>query len=676
MQQKVDPAQIEGLAAGLRKLGGTIENEVMKEMSGVLEVISGARHDYTREGYVQSAADRAEELAQEIRTLTKQLERAMEAKAKDLINVAEQYRKTEKLAGLKLKQNKLTYNLSYNPKVYSNNVKALQKRLNELGYNIEVDGKFGKETKSAVSAYKKKYGLGDKGKDEGVVGEQTWLYLFGTLVGTLKYDPHTFNEQVRIAQTRLKELGYDVEVTGYFDKKTKAAVSSFKKKNQLGDKGDVEGVIGPNTWDKLFSGVAVAKDIVSTPVSAPSSGSKDLVSQAQKVIFGNEGDYGTVTPDDGGGLSIGKIQWHGSRARDLINQILKKKGIVPSDSNYKEELKKWLPASFYNDLINYAKQDKWWNSRKLSTQEKQAIKTLITSIEGKQVQDDQAWADVQRYLNRGKKLGIKDTDALIYFADLENQSPQGAERIVQNIIYSGKSLTLKNLHQVALKDKVMGDYVSRREATFKHCSELTIPPKKKEVTQKSSSPVPSKEEPINTSSPPGIEKFLAVAEAELAKGFKEHVIKRKNGKREGDNITPYGEWYKLNGQPWCAMFVSYCANKAGILDSTVPKYALVVAGSKWYKDKKRYKSRESGYSPKAGDVIFFRKGDQNHTGIVTGYDPDTKTVYTIEGNTKDRVARRSYQLKDHYIVGYGLNGGSSQGSKASDATSGKGHSTR
>lgn len=132
----------------------------------------------------------------------------------------------------------------------------------------------------------------------------------------------------------------------------------------------------------------------------------------------------------------------------------------------------------------------------------------------------------------------------------------------------------------------------------------------------------------------------------------------------------------MNYQPWCAMFVSYIANEAGILGNVVPKYASVEAGRQWYIKQGRYSKRSSGYTPKAGDVIFFTRSGQNHTGIVTGYDSKSKTVYTIEGNTKDRVARRSYKLTDTYIVGYGKNGGVTEGQTDGSAESGKGHSTR
>lgn len=57
--------------------------------------------------------------------------------------------------------------------------------------------------------------------------------------------------------------------------------------------------------------------------------------------------------------------------------------------------------------------------------------------------------------------------------------------------------------------------------------------------------------------------------------------------------------------------------------------------------------------PKPGDQIFFGNSisSSSHTGIVEK--ADGARVYTIEGNTSDRVARRSYALNDSKIIGYG-----------------------
>lgn len=177
------------------------------------------------------------------------------------------------------------------------------------------------------------------------------------------------------------------------------------------------------------------------------------------------------------------------------------------------------------------------------------------------------------------------------------------------------------------------------------------------------------------------DRIVSVAKEELVKGFKEN---------NGDNKTPYGKWYGLDGQPWCAMFVSYTANEAGVLATkespkgengdilapAVPKFASVRVGVEWYKTNARFESKTSGYEPKAGDIIFFTNKGQNHVGIVTAIDTNTKTVYTIEGNSSNAVAQRKYSLDNTVIVGYGKNGGTSNGTIPQNATSGAGQGTR
>ncbi|EAX47898.1 NLP/P60 protein [Thermosinus carboxydivorans Nor1] len=54
-------------------------------------------------------------------------------------------------------------------------IAAIQARLRELGYRLEVDGDFGQATKSAVIAFQKDRGL----EADGVVGAQTYRALMG-----------------------------------------------------------------------------------------------------------------------------------------------------------------------------------------------------------------------------------------------------------------------------------------------------------------------------------------------------------------------------------------------------------------------------------------------------------------------------------------------------------------
>ena len=143
----------------------------------------------------------------------------------------------------------------------------------------------------------------------------------------------------------------------------------------------------------------------------------------------------------------------------------------------------------------------------------------------------------------------------------------------------------------------------------------------------------------------GVKGFLDIAKSQL--GYHE----------KGTNITKYGDWYGTQGA-WCAMFVSWCAKEAGILNKVIPKYAWCESGADWYKNRNRYGWRGK-YTPKPGDVVFFYNKNNSapyyHTGIVEYVEGDK--VHTIEGNSSDEVRRRNYSLSYSDIQGYGINGG-------------------
>ncbi|MDD3382236.1 MAG: Ig-like domain-containing protein [Bacilli bacterium] len=126
-----------------------------------------------------------------------------------------------------------------------------------------------------------------------------------------------------------------------------------------------------------------------------------------------------------------------------------------------------------------------------------------------------------------------------------------------------------------------------------------------------------------------------------------------------NNNTKYGAWYPMNYQPWCAMFVSWCAYKSGIPTSIVYKYASVALGLDWYRNKgsayyKTYYQTQTGaYVPRCGDIVFFKSGGASHTGLVIKCVGNK--MYTVEGNTSDKVALRYYYFKSYSkITGYGI----------------------
>ena len=134
------------------------------------------------------------------------------------------------------------------------------------------------------------------------------------------------------------------------------------------------------------------------------------------------------------------------------------------------------------------------------------------------------------------------------------------------------------------------------------------------------------------------------------------VAETQVGYESSGGNSVYGQWMGINGYAWCAAFVSWCANKAGI-SSDIVRYQTT-ADRQWYKDTGTYKKskyRGGSYTPKTGDLIFFTWNGNDyaqHIGVVSG--TDKNYVYTIEGNSGSpgAVKKKYYGLSSKYVLGY------------------------
>ncbi|MCF0120521.1 MAG: CHAP domain-containing protein, partial [Oscillospiraceae bacterium] len=173
--------------------------------------------------------------------------------------------------------------------------------------------------------------------------------------------------------------------------------------------------------------------------------------------------------------------------------------------------------------------------------------------------------------------------------------------------------------------------------------------------------------------------LIAIAQTQLGyrESTKNYVV------RDGDELfgyTRYGAWAGMPYEDWCAMFVSFCMEYAGVDTSRITKQAscprwveILTERGMFYKtynaelaalsegqsSKSVLPADYEAYTPKPGDIIFFTfsdDGNPDHVGIVKELLSDSAgkvdRVRVIEGNSSDQVCTNVYALESKVILGY------------------------
>lgn len=120
------------------------------------------------------------------------------------------------------------------------------------------------------------------------------------------------------------------------------------------------------------------------------------------------------------------------------------------------------------------------------------------------------------------------------------------------------------------------------------------------------------------------------------------------------NKTPYGAWYGLNGFPWCAMFVSWCFDKAGVPLGKIDDakgYRYCPSAYQYWKS-----TNQITKNPAPGDIVLFDwegDGKCDHTGLFLKDNADGMTFTALEGNTSfsnNSNGGEVMQRKRHYAL--------------------------
>ena len=126
------------------------------------------------------------------------------------------------------------------------------------------------------------------------------------------------------------------------------------------------------------------------------------------------------------------------------------------------------------------------------------------------------------------------------------------------------------------------------------------------------------------------QKIIDIAKSEI--GTSENPLGSSNVKY---NTWYYGHAVSGANYPWCAVFISWCADQAGIPTSIIPRTASVSNLQTFFINQGLYKNK--GYNPNPGDIMIQKSNGASHTGIVI--ESNGATFSTIEGNTSNKVAK-------------------------------------
>lgn len=124
-----------------------------------------------------------------------------------------------------------------------------------------------------------------------------------------------------------------------------------------------------------------------------------------------------------------------------------------------------------------------------------------------------------------------------------------------------------------------------------------------------------------------------------------------------DSIPGFYNSQHKNGYAWCDIWVDdgfvVCYSRAGAQYLLCQPDNSAGAGCSFSAQYFNGAGRFYKSNPETGDQIFFGSAWNNvwHTGLVVAV--DSNYVTTIEGNTSDQVAKRTYKLDDPSIFGYG-----------------------
>lgn len=236
-------------------------------------------------------------------------------------------------------------------------------------------------------------------------------------------------------------------------------------------------------------------------------------------------------------ITIGMMQWYGTRAAALLNRI---KNEMPTAYGQ-------LAASLRSDIESHDAGSTWWTSRYLNRDEGNSIITVFQDEENHVIQENQAIADFEGYITTLENWGMSQSypKPLIFAMSMYHQSPASAGQVIAT---AGGSADLDRIYGVCMNHGVLGQYRNRYNTVYQRL---------KDWDGESNPPDFGQSGDVNTT-PGGNTPGISTEKSKLG-----YII------QNGDTLILYGRdeyakgviFYPASGQTWIN---GYNANGTGI----------------------------------------------------------------------------------------------------------------
>lgn len=154
-------------------------------------------------------------------------------------------------------------------------------------------------------------------------------------------------------------------------------------------------------------------------------------------------------------ITIGMMQWYGTRAAALLNRI---KNEMPTAYGQ-------LAASLRSDIESHDAGSAWWTSRYLNRDEGNSIISVFQEKENHVIQENQAIADFEGYITTLENWGMSQSypKPLIFAMSMYHQSPASAGQVIAT---AGGSADLDRIYGVCMNHGVLGQYRNRYNTVY------------------------------------------------------------------------------------------------------------------------------------------------------------------------------------------------------------------